>query len=84
MNLVNDDEMGYGNILCKCELVDCIYMTEEYIDYIKTYKYQQSICGYYEFGRYAWILKDIKPLDEIIPAKVKLGIWNYDEQNIND
>ena len=84
MNLVSGYEMGYGNILCKCELVDCIYMTEEYIDYIKNNEYEQYICGYYEVGRYAWILKDIEPLDEIIPAKGKLGIWNYDEQNIND
>lgn len=78
MNLINDDEMGYGNILCKCELVDCIYMTEEYIDYIKTNEYQQYICGYYEVGRYAWVLKNIQPLDEMIPTKGKLGIWDYD------
>lgn len=80
MNLVSDDEMGYGNILCRCELVDCIYMTEEYIDYIKTNEYEQYICGHYEVGRYAWILKDIEPLDEIIPAKGQLGIWNYDDK----
>lgn len=31
MNLVKDDKMNYSKIVCKCELVDCIYMTEEYI-----------------------------------------------------
>lgn len=81
MNLVNDDKMGYGNILCRCELVDCVYMTEEYIDHIKTNEYQQYICGRYEAGRYAWILKNIEPLDKVIPAKGQLVIWNYHETN---
>lgn len=80
MKLVNDDVMGYGNILCKCMLIDCIYMTEEYIDYIKNNEYEQYICGRYEVGRYAWILKDIEPLNEMIPAKGQLGIWNYDDK----
>lgn len=80
MELVSDDEMGYGNILCKCELTDCIYMTPEYIDYIKNNDYEQYICGHYEVGRYAWVLKNIEPLEEPIPAKGKLGIWNYNDE----
>lgn len=79
MKLVDDDEMEYGNILCECELVDCIYMTEEYIEYIKNNEYDQYICGHYEVGRYAWILKNIEPLEIVIPAKGRLGIWNYYE-----
>lgn len=78
MELVSDDEMGYGKILCKCELVDCIYMTREYIEEIKNNDYQQYICGHYEVGRYAWILKNVEPLEKTIPAKGKLGIWNFE------
>lgn len=77
MELTSDDEMGYGNILCKCELVDCIYMTEDFIGDIKKNNYQEYVCGHYEVGRYAWVLKNIKPLERRIPAKGKLGIWNY-------
>lgn len=29
--LYSEDELKYGYIICKCNLVDCIYMTEEYI-----------------------------------------------------
>ena len=29
--LYNEDELNYGHIICKCNLVDCIYMTEEFI-----------------------------------------------------
>lgn len=75
--LVSNDEMNYGNIICKCQLIDCIEMTEEYINKIKTEAYQQYICGQYEVGRFAWILQNIEPLKAPIPAKGQLGIWNY-------
>ena len=30
----------------------------------------------YEKGRYAWVITDVKKIDRL-PAKGKLGIWNY-------
>ena len=69
-------DINPGYILCKCELVDCIPMTKEFIDYIyketKEYDY-----GRYEEGRYAWQLQVLEVLPEPIKAKGKLGIWNY-------
>ena len=69
-------EIKPGFILCKCELVDCIPMTDEFIKYIneETSEYDY---GLYSEGRYAWKLKVLEVLDEPIPAKGKLGIWNY-------
>ena len=69
-------EIRPGFILCKCELVDCIPMTDEIIKYIneETSEYDY---GLYSEGRYAWKLKVLEVLDEPIPAKGKLGIWNY-------
>lgn len=69
-----------GSIICKAILKDCIYMDEEFINNIKKDKIEY-LCGHYEIGRYAWILDDIKILDEEIPAKGKLGIWNFDYYN---
>lgn len=81
-DLLESDEFLYGYIICKCTLVDCIYMTEEFVEDMKKNHYQEYICGEYKEGRYAWILKDIEPLEEPIKAKGKLGIWNYfDEFN---
>lgn len=80
IKLFDEDELQYGSIICKCELVDCIKITEEYAEYIKTNDYQQYICGDYTVGRYAWILKNIEPLDRVIPAKGKLYIWKYEEK----
>ncbi len=77
LNLVKDKNYNYGNIICKCKLVDCIYMTKEYVEERKANDYQEYLCGVYEEGRYAWVLEDIEVLDEPIKVKGQLGIWNY-------
>lgn len=78
MSLVKDTPLNYGKIICKCKLVDCIYMTEDFVNNIKINNYQEYICGIYKEGRYAWILEDI---EAIIPFEVKghLGVWNYEK-----
>ena len=78
ISLVGNDKMNYSKIVCKCELVDCIYMTEDYIKKIKKEEPQQFICGEYSVGRYAWILRNITPIDSDKDVSGKLGIWNYD------
>ena len=77
--LYSEDELNYGYIICKCNLVDCIYMTEEFIKKEKNKNINNFVSGRYEVGRYAWILDNV----EIIkPIKVKgqLGIWNYNKK----
>ena len=77
MNLVNVNELNFGNIICSCNLVDCIEMTDKFIEEVKKNK-EEYICGVYKVGRYAWILEDIKVLEKPILAKGHLGIWNID------
>lgn len=77
MSLVDGVPLNFGNIICECKLVDCIYMTKEYVEYMKKNNYQEYICGKYEVGRYAWILENIIPLENPIKAKGQLNIWNY-------
>ena len=77
MSLLPEEELNFGNIICKCNLVDCIYMTKDYVEEMKTNNYQEYICGIYEEGRYAWVLENITPLDKTIKAKGHLGIWDY-------
>ena len=78
MNIVGNIKPQYGQIICKCKLIDCIEMTEFFIKEIKNNN-QEYTCGDYSPGRYAWILDNIKPLDTPIRVKGKLGIWNYDK-----
>lgn len=77
-NLIKNLEMHNGYIICKCQLINCIYMDEHFIDKIKR-NHQEYICGHYEVGRYAWVLDNIELLDNSIKAKGHLGIWNYDD-----
>lgn len=74
--LLKDNTLQYGNIICKCNLVDCIYMTKEYVENIKTNNPQEYLCGDFQEGRYAWVLDNIESI-EPIKAKGVLGIWNY-------
>lgn len=74
--LIKDMNFKCGYIICKCNLVDCIYMTDEYVNDMKTNHYEEYICGHYEVGRCAWIVEDVKVI-EPIEAKGKLGLWNY-------
>ncbi len=78
MALVNNDELNYGNIICSCNLIDCIEMTCNFIDKVKK-NHDEYISGEYALGRYAWILSDIKTLEHPIPAKGRLGIWTFEE-----
>ena len=77
--LLKEPITNYGCIIARCTLEDCILMTEEFISEIKNNK-SEYLCGEYQVGRYAWILKDIKPLKKPIPAKGSLGIWNYNDR----
>lgn len=77
MDLVKNISLHYGYIICKCNLVDCVYMTPEFIKEIKK-NHQEYVCGIYEVGRYAWILKNVEVLKEPIPTKGHLGVWNYE------
>ena len=76
--LYDPDKLNYGHIICKCNLVDCVYMTEEYIEQEKRNDPDNFVAGYYAVGRYAWILKNIAPITPI-EAKGKLGLWTYNK-----
>jgi activating signal cointegrator 1 len=40
--------------------------------------------GFYDFGRFAWRMTDMKRLTVPIPAKGQLGLWNYKEDGIDE
>ncbi len=76
--LIVDLETNPGYILCKAKLVDCVYMSDEFIDSIKKNNYTEFLCGRYTEGRYAWILDEVEIIEPKF-AKGQLGIWNYKE-----
>ena len=83
-SLVTEQDLSYGKIILKANLVDCIEMTKEWIEKLKKENPQEYLLGLYEEARYAWVLENVTPLDQPIIAKGKLGIWNYEEKEYND
>ena len=75
-DVTKDMNLNCGNIICKCNLVDCVYMDEKFIENIKQNPIEYSV-GEYKIGRYAWILEDIE-LIVPIPINGKLNVWNFD------
>lgn len=73
-HLLSDvSEIHPGYITCSAELVDCITITEEFIDSLSP---EERKYGFYSVGRYAWILKNIEVV-EPVKANGHLGLWNY-------
>ena len=81
MELVKNITLNFGYIICKCNLIDCIYMTQDYVENMKNNNYQEYISGIYKEGRYAWVLDNIEPLKNPIKVKGHLSIWDYEDKS---
>lgn len=76
LELIPNEKLNPGKIICKCKLIDCIYMTDDYVNDMKINNSVEYSCGTYEKGRYAWILDDVEIIEPIM-IKGQLGIWNF-------
>lgn len=82
-------ELPLGVVLATCKLVDCLptdylHWKEPGEDpYWETSNGQRLVSqqeiafGDYECGRWAWILEDVAPLAQPMPAIGKLGLWEW-------
>lgn len=75
LGITSISELVRGAIIGTVEIIDCVPV-ESIIDTITE---QERLLGDYSPGRYAWILKDPRPLPYPIAAKGKQGWWNWDE-----
>lgn len=78
MKLAEGNDMDYGAIICSCNLVDCVQMTDAFVEDMKQNHSNEYLAGIYMPGRYAWIFEDIKILEEPIKMKGHLGLWNFE------
>jgi hypothetical protein len=81
--IIFKQDMPIGSIIAKCNLIDCLRITHE--DGIEAQLENDFIVeaneycfGDYSPGRFAWILDNVEPLKEPIPAKGKLSLWEFD------
>lgn len=83
-HLVNKEELEYGCIICEAEIVDCIYIDKKYAEKVKDENYENYLCGDYTEGRYAWILNNIKKIEEPIKIDGQLGLWNFRGDKVDE
>jgi hypothetical protein len=74
-----------GAVIATCELVACIRIPD--MDLNLTFNGKSWLLppqepelsfGDYIPGRFAWILSNVKPLPEPIPARGALGLWEWE------
>jgi hypothetical protein len=62
-----------GAIVATCTLTDCIHTGQfQGVDML------DFAFGDFTYGRWAWILKDVKRLEKPIPARGALGLWEWE------
>lgn len=66
------EDYPLGCIVAVCQLADCIRIEQEFINQRPDV---ERAVGWWETGRFAWHLKDIKALPTPIPAIGKQGLW---------
>ena len=87
-NVLYELSRGYGplgKIVATCRLVDCVKIVEQpklsrdgfaMLENGIQVSGNELSFGDYTVGRYAWILEDVQPLKEPVPAKGMQGLWN--------
>lgn len=68
-------DLHNGAILGTAILHSCDIMTEEDLEDVTE---EEQIFGHWDVGRFAWRLRDRKPLSEPIFTRGYQGIWDYD------
>jgi len=80
LQLPKYENLSFGAIIGSVNLVDTIGFDEKF--QMETSKYlssQELEFGDYSPGRFGWLLSDPVLFETPIPAKGKLGIWEFDE-----
>jgi activating signal cointegrator 1 len=77
------ESLPTGKIIAVCSLINCLKVTENHQTWA-VLEDGQMVSGNHYFigdfreGNYAWVVQDMKLLEEGIPAKGKLGLWEHD------
>lgn len=80
--ITDPKQLPTGKILGTATLFDCAPMVQADNPYgcvVKGYKIsdKEYTFGDYRPGRYGWMMASVNPLQEPIPAKGQLGLWEY-------
>ncbi|GLC88685.1 ASCH domain-containing protein [Lysinibacillus piscis] len=82
-------QLPSGAVLATANMIECHAITKDWCEFgvaetDKGVKIEgdEYWFGYYEEGRYAWELDNVQVLPEPVPAKGKLSLWEWDNENL--
>lgn len=65
---------NFGCAVCVCDLVDCVYMTPEFITSLSG---RERAFGLFSPGRYAWKMANVRLFQYPPPVKGQQGLWDW-------
>lgn len=76
------ENLPTGMIIAVCRLENCLMVTENnqtssILEDGRIVSGNDYFLGDFQVGGFAWEVQDMQILDEFIPAKGKLGLWEY-------
>lgn len=79
------EDLPTGKIIAVCQLVNCLKVIENnqtwaVLEDGRIVSGNDYFLGDYRVGGFAWEVEDMKKLEEYIPAKGHLGIWEYKDK----
>lgn len=77
------DDLPSGVIIATCQLDNCLRVIENnetwaVLEDGRVVSGNDFFLGDYKVGGYVWEVRDMKMLDSFIPAKGRLGLWEYE------
>jgi len=78
----NEENLPTGKIIAVCDLVNCLKVSENnetwaVLEDGRIVSGNDYFIGGYPVGGYVWEVQNMQMLDEFIPAKGKLGLWEH-------
>lgn len=73
---IKPKSLPQGCVIATCTLWDCV--PTRIVGLIENVSDQERAFGDYSNNRWAWILRDIKPLPETDPCKGAQSLWQWD------
>lgn len=67
----SNNQLPLGAIIAVAEMIDCTP-----VELVR--EKREKPFGNYAPGRWAWVLSNVRPLPEPIPAKGALGLWEWE------
>ena len=75
------EELPLGAVVATCNLHACVdveCLLNQRNSVLPRLTPEEEVCGNFAPGRFAWLLDEIKPLAEPVPARGKQGLWTWE------